>query len=67
MSPVHAPGRSRINPEKLTHVLKENGYLGNAVVEDARLKLSPYDWIPKLEKAFAAFDDLDCAELLGPA
>ena len=32
-----------------------------------RLKLSPYDRIPKLEKAFAAFDDLDCAELLGPA
>ena len=23
-----------------------------------------YDWVPKLEKAFAAFDDLDCGELL---
>jgi len=27
-------------------------------------KIVTYDWIPKLEKAFAAFDDLDCQELL---
>lgn len=24
----------------------------------------PYDWIPKMEKAFAAFEDLNCSELL---
>ena len=27
-------------------------------------KIVTYDWIPKLEKAFAAFDELDCRELL---
>ena len=27
-------------------------------------KVPPDDWLPKLEKAFAAFDDLDCLSLL---
>ena len=30
-------------------------------------KVVPYDWIPKLEKAFAAFDDLGCGEFLQSA
>lgn len=28
-------------------------------------KIPPLDWMPKLEKAFAAYDDLNCRELLG--
>ena len=27
-------------------------------------EIPPSDWLPKLEKAFAAFEDLDCRELL---
>lgn len=27
-------------------------------------KMPPLDWIPKLEKAFAAYEDLGCHELL---
>ena len=33
-------------------------------VIEFRWKIPPLDWMPKLEKAFSAFDDHDCQELL---